>query len=145
MTAGMKGGALVAMVLCSALGTRATAETPVDDGVPAGTIAFFSFDGTGGNCPAGWVPAAEVRGRMVVGTGEPDQVGVLVGTPLTDQEDRTHIHPYEGTVHLPSRNIAGADGGNRNGAQSGDHVVSGNSENASSGLPFVQLLVCEKS
>jgi hypothetical protein len=136
---------LVAMVLCLALGKRATAETPVEDGVPKGTVAFFSFDGTGGNCPAGWVAATQVQGRMVVGVTEPDQVGVLVGTPLTDQEDRTHIHPFEGTVHLPSKNIAGADGGNHNGAQSGDHVVSGNSENAGSGLPFVQLLVCEKS
>jgi hypothetical protein len=152
MTAGRKqrGGSvgprlLAGIVLCVAFGTRATAETPVADGVPSGTVAFFSFDGTGGNCPAGWVAAADVQGRMVVGTDAPDQVGVLVGTPLADQEDRTHIHPYEGTVSLPSKTVTGADGGNHNGAQSGDHVVSGNSENSGSGLPFVQLLVCEKS
>ena len=136
---------LVGLGLCLAMGGRATAEAPGQDGVPSGTVAFFSFDDTGGNCPAGWLPAAQAQGRLVVGTTEPADVGVLVGTPLTDQEDRTHIHPYQGTVNLPSRNIAGADGGNHNGAQSGDHVVSGNSENSSSGLPFVQLLVCEKS
>jgi hypothetical protein len=137
-------GLLLVPFLCLTFGTKATADTPVDDGVPSGTVAFFSFEGTGGNCPAGWAAATSVQGRLVVGVTEPDQVGLLVGTPLTDQEDRTHIHPYEATVHLPSKNIAGADGGNHNGAQSGDHAVAGSSENASSGLPFVQLLVCEK-
>ncbi len=148
MTAGSwkRGIRVLAVLGLGALpGRLATAETPGDDGVPSGTVAFFSFDGSGGNCPAGWVPAAQVQGRMVVGTTEAADVGVLVGAPLADQEDRAHVHAYQGTVQLPSRNVAGANGGNNQGAQSGDHALMGTSDASTSGLPFVQLLVCEKS
>jgi hypothetical protein len=136
---------LLLVLVCLVLAPRAVAETQPDDGVPSGTVAFFSFDGTGGNCPAGWVPATQAQGRLIVGVTEPDQVGLLVGTPLADQEDRTHAHSYESVVTLPARNIAGADGGNQQGAQSGDHPVAGTTAAVPTGLPFQQLLVCEKS
>jgi hypothetical protein len=145
-----RGGTLaVTGALWLVLAPRATAGAPDvgpdDDGVPSGTVAFFSFDDTGGNCPAGWAPATQVQGRMIVGVNEPDQVGTLVGTPLTDQEDRTHIHAYASVLQLPNRQVPAGTGGSGPGARNGDHPFSGETENASSGLPFVQLLVCEKS
>jgi len=138
-------GVAVCLSLGLTLGRRATAETPGQDRVPKGTVAFFSFDDTGGNCPAGWVSATQVQGRLVVAVSQPPDVGVMVGTPLSDQEDRTHTHQYDSVVNLPSRNVAGSNGGNNQGASAGDHPLTGTTQGASSGLPFVQLLVCEKS
>ncbi len=43
---------------------------PVDDGVPAGTMAFFS----GGVCPAGWTTATNVQGRLVVAVTDGSKV-----------------------------------------------------------------------
>lgn len=117
-------------------------EPLVDDGVPAGTVAFF---GGLSACPTGWAPATEVEGRLVVGVSEPAAVGQVVGTPLGDREDRTHSHAtLDGQVLLPVRNIAGANGGNAQGARSGMHRTTGSAGAAPSGLPFVQVRACAR-
>jgi hypothetical protein len=46
-------------------------------------------------------------------------------------------------VTLPSKNIAGAAGGNHSAAAAGDLTWSANVP-SSSGLPFMQLVACEK-
>jgi len=114
----------------------------LDDGVPVGTVAFF-----GGRtaCPIGWVPAPETEGRLVVGVTEPGAVGQVVGQALGDREDRTHTHAtLAGTVFLPVRNVAGANGGNTQGARSGMHATTGSAGPAPSGLPFVQVRACAR-
>jgi hypothetical protein len=113
---------------------------PSDDGVFPGTIAFFS----GGACPAGWTPATTVQGRLVVGVADGSRGGVMVGTPLGDQEDRQHQHAYTGSVQIASQNIAGADGSNDNGAAAQTYTVAGTTAMASTSLPFVQVQPCLK-
>ena len=139
-------GWLAALVLFLPLvaGAGGRADLPAGDGVPSGTVAFFSLDDPAGGCPPGWARADAVAGRLVVGVTAAEDVGVAIGVPLADQEDRTHLHPYAAEVTLPSRNIAGANGGNGQGAGSGEHGVAADTDAGTSGLPFVQLLVCEK-
>src|SRR5262245_16731655 len=105
---------------------------PGDDGIPRGMLAFFAGDVAG--CPAGWQPADYAAGRLVVGVTDASGVGVTVGTPLADQEDRAHAHPYSGSVTLASLSIAGADGSNNQGAQSGTTRWTDVTASAPSGL-----------
>ncbi len=124
-------------------GSPAPAPRAAGDGVPSGTVAFFSVD-EGVGCPDDWVPAVAAAGRLVLGVTAPDAVGVLVGLPLAAEEDRTHAHPYTSAIELATKNIAGANGGNNSGAQSGTHAITETTLAATSGLPFTQLLMCEK-
>ncbi len=119
---------------------RASGDAPPDDGVPRGAVAFFA----GAACPTGWAPSEDAKGRLIVGATDEADVGVKVGTPLADREDRTHAHGYSGMVSLKVKNIAGADGANDNGAQSGPYAVTGMTAESPSGLGFVQVLVCVK-
>ena len=132
-------GAVAALGAWALSPSSAQGGGPSDDGVPLGTVAFF---GAGTACPTGWLPADMVAGRMVVGATEGAAVGRTVGTPLGDREDRTHTHDLAGTLMVPSRSIAAADGSNRQGAAAGAQRVTGSAAAASSGLPFVQLRAC---
>lgn len=135
--------ALPACLLGLALRARpAAGRDPGPTDVPSGTVAFFSrSDGT---CPQGYRTATEVSGRLVVGVTVGDSVGKLVGVPLTNQEDRTHVHPFTVAVDLPYKALAALDGGNRQGAAAQKYTSSGNSEPVASGLPMVQLVACVK-
>lgn len=62
-------------------------------GVPSGTIAFFAS-----SCPGGWSEFAGAEGRAIVGLPAGGTLGGTVGTALTDQEDRTHTHPYSDVI-----------------------------------------------
>ncbi len=112
-----------------------------DDGAPAGTIAFFS----GGACPAGWQTATSVQGRLVVAAVDGSTVGMTVGVPLGDQEDRPHAHTYTGTVTLGSDSISAASGSNDQGAASQAYTVMGTTGMVSTALPFVQVQPCMKT
>ncbi len=113
---------------------------PVDDGVPAGTIAFVR----GGACPAGWATAASVQGRLVVGVADGSKGGVLVGKALADQEDRQHQHTYSANAQLGAMNVAAADGSNDDGAAAQAYAITGATDMASTALPFVQVQPCIK-
>jgi hypothetical protein len=113
---------------------------PMDDGVPAGTIAFVS----GGACPAGWTTATVVQGRLVVGVADGTKGGVQVGAPLSDQEDRQHQHTYTASVPLPTTDVSGSDGSNDNGASAQTYTVTGSTDMAPTSLPFVQVQPCLK-
>lgn len=121
-------------------GMRSASGESTDDGVPSGMVAHV----TGGVCPAGWAPASNVEGRIVVATAEGKDVGVQVGAPLGDQDDRTHAHAYKGDVVLPSKSIAAADGANVEGAKAQTYSISGTTSAGPSGLPFVQVTACIK-
>jgi hypothetical protein len=137
-------GPAFALIALSAAGLVAIAGPaeggPMDDGVPSGTIAFFA----GGACPAGWQTATTVQGRLVVGVVDGANVGVTVGVPLTDQEDRQHQHTYATSVTLASDNIAAADGSTDNGAAAQLYLIAGTTDMAATGLPFVQVQPCVK-
>jgi hypothetical protein len=119
---------------------RASGEVPPDDGAPSGMVAFVA----GGACPPGWVAVYDVEGRVVVGAVYPEDVGLEVGTPLADREERMHEHTYSGEVTLVAKNIAGADGGNQNGAAAGTYPLAGTTTKVASGLPFMQIAGCVK-
>lgn len=143
---GVAAATAVGMVLLGTVGPLGPSTASAGDGestdVPVGTVAFFGrADGT---CPAGWRAADQAQGRLLVGTTTAADVGKVVGTPLSDQEDRTHTHAFSATVDVPYKSISAADGPNRQGAASKKYMASGPSKPAPSGLPFVQLTVCEK-
>lgn len=133
------------VLLCVGLGigliaTKQAAGESTDDGVPSGMVAYIS----GGTCPAGWIAASNVEGRLVVAVSEGKDVGVQVGTPLGDQEDRQHSHAFKGDLALPAKSIAAADGANLEGAQAQTYALSGTTQMGPSGLPFVQVTACVK-
>lgn len=120
---------------------RPSGSAPTDDGVPSGMIAYF----TGGNgCPDGWTAAAEAAGRIAVGVTDVNNIGLGTGTPLGDQEDRVHTHSFTATTSIDNKNIAAAGGGNDSAAQAGTIATAGMTEEATTGLPFTQLIVCKK-
>lgn len=128
-----------------AFGWFATVQTAeggdtLDDASPAGMVAFFA----GAACPLGWAPMDAAAGRVIVGVTSGDAAGRTVGIPLGDREDRTHTHDFRTTVTLGPRNIAGADGTNNQGAQSGEYTVRGSTAPAPSGNAFIQYRVCVK-
>lgn len=110
--------------------------------VPSGTVAFFARSDA--SCPAGYRPASEASGRLIVGVTGGDAVGKLVGKPLGNQEDRTHVHPFNTSITLPYKSISAADGGNNQGASAKTYADIGTSNPAPSGLPFLQLVACVK-
>jgi len=119
---------------------RASGETPPDDGAPSGMVAFVA----GGVCPPGWVTVYDVEGRVVVGAIYPEDVGLEVGTPLGDREERKHEHAYSGEVTLVAKNVAGSNGGNHSGAAAATYPLAGTTTKVGSGLPFYQIAGCVK-
>jgi hypothetical protein len=145
VTAGRLGWGLVVAGLAAGLaggGSDAAGQDAQDDGIPSGTVAFFA----GASCPPGWNRPDYAKGRMVVAVVDGGNVGVTVGTPLADRENRVHQHDYSVSVPLPSpaAGLVGASGGSIPGAQAQTYTVTGQSDPAPSDLPFVQLLACEK-
>lgn len=117
-----------------------TGEPMAEDGAPSGMVGFVA----GGVCPPGWVHSFDLEGRILVGTVDKAEIGETVGSPFTDREVRVHHHDYTGTIDLPKKNIAGANGGNQSGAAWGTYSVMGATTDSESGLPFVQMEGCVK-
>lgn len=112
--------------------------------LPQGMVAFFP----GTDCPPGWSAPDYPRGRLIRGTTNADWVGQTFGFPaLGDREDRQHTHSYIGYTRISSKPICGlCSGGNELGARAGGtRRVEGDTEPATTGLPFIQYLVCEKN
>ncbi len=118
-----------------------SASTMAADQTLPSKMIFF-VDGT--SCPSGSTAATDAAGRMLLVTTNVGDVGKTYGTPLKDQEDRTHTHSGTMNVDLPSHHISAASGGgNGQGTAKGNHSTSVTSGNGTSGLPFIQLLVCQ--
>jgi hypothetical protein len=120
------------------LGAEAVSESTAEAAPPG--IVLFSSEAT---CPEGLVPFEAGRGRLVVGSAGGD-VGVAVGVPLGDREDRVHRHEVPLALTLAGKSVSAADGGNDSGAAAGQQTSTLRTEAASSGLPFRQLLMCKK-
>ena len=134
-------GFMVALILA--------ARTAEADTYPQGAIAFFNLSA----CPTGWAAAqggngAALGGVALVPFAPPLPAGTLgttVGTPLASGEDRTHTHAFTGSIALNDVGFAGASGGDDGypGA-SGTVNFSGTTGASSTGLPYLQLLLCQK-
>ena len=140
MRAALAGAATLGLLALTSRGASGDPGDPADDGVPWGTMAYF----TGGACPAGWVAAENVEGRLVVAVGDGANTGIQVGSPLADREDRKHAHDYAGDVTLGDKAIAGADGSNNQGAEKKAYPIAGTTQPAGSGFGFVQVQACVK-
>ncbi len=112
------------------------------DAIPTGAVSFF----TATTCPEGWSPFDAGAGRLLLPTVGNAVGGTPYGMPLANGEDRTHTHDVSATFSLPSISYAGvAGGGNHGVAAAGSPKLGISADPASTGLPYVQLLVCKKT
>lgn len=118
----------------------AAADASADDPVPAGAVAFFST----ASCPSGWAPFEDGAGRLILATSDGSKVLVKVGRPLANMEDRTHKHAYTTQVDVDDKSISASHCCNNKAAEAKKYDVKGNTGEATTGLPFIQLVICEK-
>lgn len=113
--------------------------------VPAGTIAFFN--GIDDTCPSGFSAPRSAAGRLIVGVAVGNEVGGTVNQALDNGENRKHKHDYSFTVDIKSKGItASSSCCNRSGAKKDNlDIAERITDDSSSGLPFLQLIVCERS
>ncbi len=130
----------LALAAAALFSVSAAGDSAPTGGVPRHVLAFFDA----ATCPTGWAPLHAAEGRLLVGTTSAAYTGVTVGRALADQEDRTHTHQFSGTVAPTVKSVSGADGSNNSAASSAPSAWSAPGVAQPSGLPFVQLLVCEK-
>ncbi len=133
------------LTICLAL-AGGTMERPVPaattDAVPAGTVAFFN--GIDDGCPSGWSVPVGASGRLVVGVTVGNTVGGTVGPALSEGEDPTHKHDFETTVKIKKKGVTALNSCcNHSGAKKTNLDLEGKTDESTSGLPFVQLLICE--
>ena len=115
---------------------------PQGDSLPPGTVSFFNRN----SCPTGWTALGTAAGRLLVPTLGAVGGGTFVGRPLASGEDRQHSHPFSASVTPPQTAFAGsASGTGANLATADPANFTGTTSSASTGLPYVQLLVCVKS
>ena len=119
----------------------ADAAPPGGDSLPTGAISLFNRR----SCPNGWEPLQLGAGRTLVPTQGDSPPGNMAGQPLSDGEERTHGHPMPATLNLPSVNYAGVVGEANHGvARAGSVSMMVKGTPTGAGLPYVQLLVCQK-
>ncbi len=113
------------------------------DAIPAGAVSFFQTT----VCPEGWAPHADAAGRVLLPAIGDVAPGTKVGeTPLESGEDRLHSHEISAEIELPAVSYAGiVGGGNAGVATAGKVAFAATTEPASTGLPYVQMLVCKKA
>jgi hypothetical protein len=140
-------GTLAFVAFATFLPLHVEAQTDVDDadGAPPGMVAFFDAV----TCPPGWTTLPETQGRLLLVVADGAQVGKAIGAPLLDQEDRTHNHTFSATFELGSKSISAAGwphwAANHEAGEKGSHQASGTTSSSTSGLPFAQFLLCQKS
>lgn len=136
--------AVVALVVGASFGVfhirDASSEPSVADGAPSGMVTFVG----GGVCPPGWVHASELEGRTIVGTLTSERLGIDVGTPFTDREERVHDHHYTGSVVLDPKEVGVPIGLNGTVAAAGTYPIEGMAEESGGQLPFFQMEACIK-
>ncbi|WNM61344.1 hypothetical protein [Candidatus Nitrospira neomarina] len=118
-------------------------EPPGSGDIPTGVLMFTA----GLDCPSGWTQPAATQGRFMVGLpagGSP--FATFGGDPLAPHENRTHAHSFSGSFTPGSKSLIQfmiwkAWGYGHSGTQN----YSGVSGTASTGLPYMQILQCEKS
>jgi hypothetical protein len=112
----------------------------VTDGAPSGMVTFVA----GGVCPPGWQHASELEGRVIVGTVIREDVGIEVGSPFTDREERVHHHDYTVDVNLPAKFLVASNGPEGTAASAKLYSVADVTDDNASELPFFQMEACVK-
>mmetsp|Transcript_13854 Transcript_13854/g.19241 ORF Transcript_13854/g.19241 Transcript_13854/m.19241 type:complete len:752 (-) Transcript_13854:300-2555(-) len=108
------------------------------EGVPKGVIAFFDND----TCPPRWTPYSESVGRIIIPGSSENGVVFSAAAPLASQEDRLHTHTYTGSFTTATRPFWRYFINNWSPANPGTYQFTGTTFEASSGLPYIQLLTC---
>lgn len=110
--------------------------------IPTGLMSYFFRR----RCPGGWQQVLPAQGRMLVGLpagGAPE--ASFGGPPLAPGSDRSHRHPFSGSVSTRKQDIAGAPGCCAGGyGGNGSYQYNGVSGDSSSNWPYIQLLLCRK-
>ncbi len=116
---------------------------PLGDSLPTGAVMFFTTRA----CPLGWEPFNDAAGRVAVPTQRDAPVGTRFGTPLRDGEDRAHTHSVTESFNVLDVSYAGIVGCCNNGLGAANAAASFTTTSAASstGLPYVQMLVCRKT
>lgn len=127
-------------LVCIGSDDSPTPDCVANDPFPTGTLAFFDR----ASCPSGWSLASAVTGRTPV-AGPPERVGETLGDPLSSGEDRRHTHAFTGTATTSEVSFAGIVGGGNGLSETATFQLTGTDESASAGLPYLQLLACEKT
>ncbi len=114
-----------------------------DHPYPADTVMFFNRQ----SCPAGFSLMSGADGRFLVATPAGGDIGAAVGVALENREDRVHDHGLRTSIQIPESSVAALGGLNFNHTKKGvyDSNAFGSTEPQSSGLPYIQLLVCRAS
>jgi hypothetical protein len=110
---------------------------------PQHTLMYFSTP----SCPSGWTKNLFTQGRFPVGLPANGTPGLTFGgAPLAPLERRTHTHAFSGEVATEKRDVAIGSGCCTGGyAKNGTYPYTGVSSADDSGLPYMQLLQCEKN
>lgn len=112
------------------------------DTTPAGMVAFFSPTTTA--CPGGWIAQDAARGRLILGVIDGSKVGLTYGVPMADRTPPAHSHTYSAKVKMGSKSLQANKGGNKDGAKAKTYDINRSTDTATLGLPFYQLVVCQK-
>jgi hypothetical protein len=117
------------------------AMPPQGDAIPMHAISFFSRS----SCPEGWIQYGPGEGRFLIPVADASETGTTSGEPLANREDRAHGHTVSATIDVSPTSFAGVAGGGNGGvAGAGSAALAADVQPASTGLPYVQLLVCRK-
>jgi hypothetical protein len=125
------------------------ARAQTTDTTPEGMVAFFMSSGS--TCPDGWTAASQAQGRLIVGVASGSDVGVTVNDPLDGPNDPVNWHGFSTTLTVQNVDEHQDEfAGNPNGtgqiaAESGDYNIGGSTSASPSNLPYIQLVVCQKS
>lgn len=150
-------GAVLATVLYISVRPAEAAYIPI----PAGAILYFDRT-TATGCPTGWTEFTNARGAYIVGLTNGGTKNTLVGTALSNQENRpTGVHNHSVTdTHTHSNGFNGGAGdrlvqtgttgtagqpASTGGTNAGAITVNNSSGVAGTNAPYIQLLVCSKS
>lgn len=79
---------LFAVVIGIVLSIAVYSQQPGDMGAPPGTILYFDLAA----CPTGWTAFTTGQGAYIVGLPASGTKSLIVGSALTNQENRDHTH-----------------------------------------------------
>lgn len=116
---------------------------PSRDSVPVGAVSWFHRAA----CPTGWRNFDAALGRTLMASPDGTDRGTASeGTPLRPREQRGHEHTITGMLTTTATSFVGVAGsGNGNLAGAGSQALDASGNLVDNGLPYAQLLACEKT